>query len=1671
MAVDTNKKPYFDDYDETKGFHKILYVPGRGVQTRELNQMQTILQMQVSRFGSHVFKEGSQVIPGETNIDLKYPFITLDIDDYDQVKGNLIFDLTAVGSTNGINADVVETIPVTTDDKFTAYVSYQDGGVNRDSQLFEIGERITFKVGEDTVATGTVREVGYGSRFSVNDGVYFIGGKFVYNTAQKIILEKYSSVPSKRIGFLVDEHVVTEEEDESLYDNAQDSSNELAPGAHRLRIDLDLVCYDIGSQEIPTDFVEIAQILDGEIQSQVRGSDYNELADILAKRTYDQSGDYTVNPFNIQIREHLQTEDNNGYKLAEDGGDETKFVVGIEPGLAYVRGYEVENLATVYITTDKARETEVVNNSSISAQVGFYVTVKNLNTLPSFADNQKIQFFSGTPSIPGAKPAGNIMGTAYVRLVDYDGANYRLYIFGPKNNQGVTDTTFITGSKSVYSSAGSVTFSGVIVESKIQNSMSYSMIFPLQSIFVKSLLSNDGSSDSSYTQVREYNTIVDSSGMVSLSAGSNEIFVAQDSSKALAAFTDNTGGVTRITKYSLGGTPSGKSLTVDLGSSNAGRPVRLSIIIVREVAIQKTKTIRNINTTTNVTNSIVKLGKADAQRVRSVVDSKGVDITYAFDLFRNDNPAYYDISYIKLNDNNVTINNPVTVNFDYFVHGAGDFFSVDSYSGIEYEDIPFFESASLADVLDFRPRIADNGTDFISTGSSAGRMPSPYSIVRADVEYYLPRIDKVCVNSEGEFMIVNGVPAMTPKEPDVPTNTMALYTLNVPPYTENVANINAIKVNNRRYTMKDIGKLDRRISNLEYYVTLSLLEKDTADMQIVDPQTGLNRYKNGFMVDPFVDHGVGDFTWPGYHVAMMPTEGGGMRPEVSYSGVDMEYSSAQSSNVVVNDGLMTLPYSNKEYITQMMGSNLLNVNPYAVYRWNGELDISPKSDSWVDTNYVAPDVTYQLFNNGNISQTWKANELYWTGGSVTNVSQDVSNSSTSNSVRSKKEKRAGHSGKHYFLDTTTTNTTTTATTITATNTNVNVINDRTLDTSVVPYMRSREIRIEGVGFKPSTKTYFFFDNVNVDQFVRPADDNTYGRAVYSDKDGKISAVFKLPNTAQNRFRTGQRALTAIDNLENIKDISLSYGETTYSAYGIKEMRQKSIVAVRNVESATTVQRDVSQSTSTKYLDPLAQSFLVEETGGVCLTSIDIFFGTKDNKVPVSVDIRAMENGSPTQNIVPGSTVVKTPNQVNVSFDGSVATNFKFRAPVYLEDGREYCFVITSNSNNYYVIIATMGNQDFLSKQYISKQPYIGVMFKSQNSSTWTEDQQSDIKFRLNRAIFNTGVTGSATFVNKSTPNRQLQINPVRTTSGSDIAELTVTKHGYIPGSLLTISGAVGSNGITDKQLNGTYTVIDIIDPNTVTIKLPVAATAGGRIGSEKAMVTENYQLTGATPNISEMVLPNTYTAYSLTGVSGQSISGNEPAYRALPYSYNVTPNETVEFNEPWIVSSDVDQKQNYNNKKMMTMQAILRTDNPNISPVIDVERMTVVGVLNEIDSRPNTGFDGSNIRAMYRTNVAGLANAANNLKVFVDIACPQSADVVVSYRTGNNAEEIDSATWKKLPDINVGKSGSMQSYVECEYGIDDISDYTYYQIAIGLKSTSAAQVPICQNLRTIALGT
>ena len=316
-----NVNPYFDDFDKNKKFNKVLFKPGTPVQARELTTLQSILQDQIEKFGQHMFKDGSIVIPGTTNYDDQYYAVKLE-STFFGVPVESYFDklvgLEIKGKSSGVTAVVKSVLKASnsTQNATTIYVKYRASSENdQTTQVFQDGENLVtlsdFTFGSTTTTAGSdfatcilSNATLTGSAFTVTEGVFFARGSFVQVDTETIILDQYSNTPSYRVGFQVIEEVVTAVEDESLYDNAAGFSNYTAPGADRFKISLRLIKKEIDNFQ-DENFIELFRTNKGEIKEIVTKTVYNKIADELARRTFDESGDYYTVPFSIEAKEIL----------------------------------------------------------------------------------------------------------------------------------------------------------------------------------------------------------------------------------------------------------------------------------------------------------------------------------------------------------------------------------------------------------------------------------------------------------------------------------------------------------------------------------------------------------------------------------------------------------------------------------------------------------------------------------------------------------------------------------------------------------------------------------------------------------------------------------------------------------------------------------------------------------------------------------------------------------------------------------------------------------------------------------------------------------------------------------------------------------------------------------------------------------------------------------------------------------------------------------------------------------------------------------------------------------------------------------------------------------------------------------------------------------------------
>jgi hypothetical protein len=401
QKTDLNINPYYDDFDSEKNFYKVLFKPGYPVQARELTTLQSILQNQVKSFGSHIFKEGSMVIPGNIAYDGQFYSVKLNPTNFGvdiSLYINNFIGKKVVGQISGTTA-TIQYISFPDDinvENLTIYVKYLDSDNNFEFNPFEDGESLiaeeNITYGNTTINAGTpfaslisLNATSIGSAASIGDGVYFIRGYFVNVSKQTIILDNYTNTPSYRVGLKIDELIISAKDDSSLYDNAKGFTNYAAPGADRFKINLTLT-KKLLSDTNDTDFVELLRVQDGKIKKIETKTQYNIIRDYLAERTYDESGDYAVTQFNPSIHNSLNDRlGNNGLFFDTETTEQSNtpsdnlMCIKVSPGKAYVRGYDVEKISTTIIDVEKPRDTKSVDNVNIPFEMGNIIRVNNVS--------------------------------------------------------------------------------------------------------------------------------------------------------------------------------------------------------------------------------------------------------------------------------------------------------------------------------------------------------------------------------------------------------------------------------------------------------------------------------------------------------------------------------------------------------------------------------------------------------------------------------------------------------------------------------------------------------------------------------------------------------------------------------------------------------------------------------------------------------------------------------------------------------------------------------------------------------------------------------------------------------------------------------------------------------------------------------------------------------------------------------------------------------------------------------------------------------------------------------------------------------------------------------------------------------------------------------------------
>lgn len=383
------------------------------------------------------------------------------------------------------------------------------------------------------------------------------------------------------------------------------------------------------------------------------------------------------------------------------------------------------------------------------------------------------------------------------------------------------------------------------------------------------------------------------------------------------------------------------------------------------------------------------------------------------------------------------------------------------------------------------------------------------------------------------------------------------------------------------------------------------------------------------------------------------------------------------------------------------------------------------------------------------------------------------------------------------------------------------------------FIRPQTVSFSITSTKPSTRLYAFFDGVSVDAMITPVG-GVLGDPVVTNAAGEISGTFALPAMT---FNTGERVLRFQDS--DAFEPSTVVGSTTgsasakFTANGIEETYQTTINNITQIEVVINPIATQPQGDGGDGGDPLAQTFFTYGvTGGCFITKIDIFFQSKDPALPVWIEIRSVENGYPSSQIVSRhATCTLAPADVSISANASVPTTFTFSRPIYLEENRDYCFVLLANSNKYHVWTSKLGEVSVENGKTIFEQPFIGTLFKSENNITWTAEQTEDIKFTLYKAQF-TSLTGSTVY-KATAPTVLIEGSRLSVVSGSPVVTAAFQfQHGHKTGDFIVLSGNPGGNyrGIPNATIsNPVGFAVTVIDDYTLTLSVGVNATSTGTL--------------------------------------------------------------------------------------------------------------------------------------------------------------------------------------------------------------------------------------------------
>ena len=1379
INTDLNVNPYYDDFDEAKQFNRVLFKPAKAVQARELTQLQTILQKQVERFGSNVYKEGT-IISG-INLTARDDLFYVKLSDQAGFNDPSLYNesiktdgsgtkvnYVVTGSTTGLKAEIVrgvsgfETQSPNLKTFFIKYLNTAATGVGgADVKQFLPGETLEitgpYPDSTEVVASVTVTSLAdhVGKSFGVQceEGVIYQKGHFIFVDSQFIVVEKYSDVPGEvSVGFKINENIINSNTETTLLDNASGFNNYNAPGADRLQLVPTLISYSSASE--PDEFFALIRYVNGEAVRIRDVTEFSSVGDELARRTYEESGNYVTRGLNATLELEAGTPK-----------------VSISPGKAFILGREVTTVTNQKVDITGVLTTQTKPDQASGITYGQYYTFSNANAASSGGVKVPKFLLNGTRYNMYAFNGTTVVGTCSVANIK---ANH-IYLYAIIKASSYESTTprYIgngSASENLDLSPGAANEAAMVHElqepgknCRVFKSGKFGLNSVTSTQIVRRVKRDVTLSGSSITLESTYGGGGTTDVQPLASAGN---MIAVDSSgnswKPTSAAFESNFNVT-VTFDSRIGATSAISLYYDQVELGTTEPSS----ITHDSLQAKTGYVKAI-----VSGGIGSLGLPNVVKVLRILDQGGEpvegvnpsDVTSKFRLVNNQKDAFYDHSFVQLKTGETYSDTNLLVEITYLdrtTTTGGGYLTTNSYGpSVSIDTVkPYVarsgEEYSLFDSYDFRP-YRTGITPSVSAANAS--LPSPAALsfgafaispandstIKSSLEYYLSRVDRVVIDEYSNIKIVKGDESENPKEPLTP-GLYSIATIFIPGNTTSISGDNSIRLDRQRiqnYTMEDIGDIDRRVQSLTEIVALTVAEMSANDLIITDG-AGLDRFKNGILADTFKNLKLADMVDPEFK-ASIDRNNGTVAPSVRQFPVDLKIEAGHSGSIFPSTASLALDGSIVSIIEQPYATNFRNcVSNYYNYKGNAVIDPPFTSDYDVVQNpAVNIDIdiaTPMLDLVDNLQEfvpltTSTTTDLGWrwsgrSRGIIANRLSRTTNTSLESNI----------------------------------STSTQQVGNFVTDVHMKPYLKRQYVKVLVSGLRPNTTHYFFFDGKDVNAHVAPAYYNTSGsgtidvrrvrgrwwhrrrtRSVRSDAKGIVAASFMIP---AGTFFVGQNVLEIVDvdQYSSIDSASTSYARATHRGYNFSLGKSELSVTTRTVDFNTEI--DVTTRIwQRRRRDPIAQTFRVRSSStnnanAVYISDIDVFFKTKSEGIGatgVTLEIREVENGYPSKRVLPFASKHLDASDVEKSSTGITATTFTFDNPVKLLANKEYCFVVVpdANSPDYLIWTSKVGNTTVFDQRAVTNDWGDGALFTSTNDSAWKSYQDEDIKFTIKRYNFN-----------------------------------------------------------------------------------------------------------------------------------------------------------------------------------------------------------------------------------------------------------------------------------------------------------------------------------------------